>query len=117
MEEGKTTITTNRGLFGRFTFGLLMLCSMGLGATAGTLLIYQMDLPEVRALEAFRPNTVTELYGDDGQVVGSFALQRRVLLTYEQIPQILRDAVLAAEDHVEAADRRLVRIAERGGFF
>lgn len=75
-----------------------MLCSMGMGATAGTLFIYQMDLPEVRALEDFRPNTVTELYGDDGQVVGSFALQRRVLLTYEQIPQILRDAVLVAED-------------------
>ena len=87
-----------KGLFGRLTFGLLMLGSMGVGATAGTLFIYQMDLPEVRALEGFRPNTVTELYGDDGQVVGSFALQRRVLLTYEQIPAILRDAVLVAED-------------------
>jgi penicillin-binding protein 1A len=98
MAEMGTTIRTRQGLFGRLTFGLLLLCSMGVGATAGTLFVYQMDLPEVRALEGFRPNTVTELYGDDGQVVGSFALQRRVLLTYEQIPQVLRDAVLVAED-------------------
>lgn len=98
MSDESHRIRTRGKLFGRLTFGLLMLCSIGAGATAGTLFIYQMDLPEVRALEDFRPNTVTELYGDDGQVVGSFALQRRVLLSYEQIPQMLREAVLAAED-------------------
>ncbi len=46
----------------------------------------------------FRPDIVTELYADDGQVIGSFALQRRILLTYEQIPPVLKDAILTTED-------------------
>jgi penicillin-binding protein 1A len=99
MNGAETTLhLSDRRWFGRLTFGFLLLCSMGIGATAGTLFIYQMDLPEIRALEDYRPNTVTELYSDDGQVIGSFALQRRMLLTYDQIPPLLRDAVLVAED-------------------
>jgi penicillin-binding protein 1A len=69
-----------------------------IGIAAGLLFVYASDLPEVRALEDFRPNVVTELYSDDGQLIGSFALQRRVLLTYDQIPAVLRDAVIATED-------------------
>ena len=65
---------------------------------AGLLFVYSSDLPQIRALEDFQPDVVTELYADDGQVVGSFALQRRVLLTYEQIPPVLKDAILTTED-------------------
>ena len=41
---------------------------------------------------------VTELYADDGQSVGTFALQRRILLTYNQIPPVLHDAIVTTED-------------------
>lgn len=83
---------------GRIVFGFLIVCAMVAGAGAGLLFVYSSDLPEVRALEDFRPNVVTELYADDGQQIGSFALQRRVLLTYDQIPAVLKDAVLVTED-------------------
>lgn len=85
-------------LFGRLAFSFLLLCAVGLGAAAGLLFVYSRDLPEIRALENYRPNVVTELYADDGQSIGTFALQRRILLTYGQIPKILRDAILATED-------------------
>ena len=62
------------------------------------LFVYTSDLPEIRALEDYRPDTVTELYADDGQSIGTFALQRRILLTYEQIPKVLKDAILSTED-------------------
>jgi penicillin-binding protein 1A len=87
-----------RQVVGRLAFGLLLLASISIGALAGLLFVYSSDLPQVRALEDFRPNVVTELYADDGQIVGSFALQRRILLTYEQIPPVLRDAILTTED-------------------
>ncbi|MGC1604967.1 MAG: PBP1A family penicillin-binding protein, partial [Candidatus Acidiferrum sp.] len=45
-----------------------------------------------------RPTVVTEVYADDGQLVGSFALQRRILMTYEQCPKVLYNAVTAIED-------------------
>jgi len=87
-----------RKLFARIGFGFLILCAIATGAAAGLLFVYSSDLPEVRALEDFRPNVVTELYADDGQQIGSFALQRRMLLTYDQIPAVLRDAVIVTED-------------------
>jgi penicillin-binding protein 1A len=62
------------------------------------LFVYTGDLPEIHALEDYRPNVVTELYADDGQSIGTFALQRRILLTYQQIPKLLRDAILTTED-------------------
>jgi penicillin-binding protein 1A len=87
-----------QGLFRWVAYGVLLACAIGAGVVAGLLFVYRSDLPEVRALEDYRPNVVTELYGDDGQVVGSFALQRRILLSYEQIPQVLKDSVLVTED-------------------
>jgi penicillin-binding protein 1A len=62
------------------------------------LFVYASDLPEIRALETYRPNVVTEVYADDGQLVGSFALQRRILMTYEQCPKVLFNAVTSIED-------------------
>src|SRR5260370_18868737 len=85
-------------LIDRVALAFLLLCSIALGAGCGLLFVYASDLPEIRALETYRPNVVTEIYADDGQLVGSFALQRRVLMTYEQCPKMLYNAVTAIED-------------------
>jgi penicillin-binding protein 1A len=89
---------TGDTLFGRLAFSFLLVCAIALGAAVGLLFVYTSDLPEIRALEDYRPNVVTELYGDDGQAIGTFALQRRILVTYSQIPKVLKDAVLTTED-------------------
>ena len=85
-------------LIDRVALAFLLLCSIALGAACGLLFVYASDLPEIRALETYRPTVVTELYADDGQMVGSFALQRRILMTYEQAPRVLYNAVTAIED-------------------
>ena len=85
-------------LIDRVALAFLLLCSITLGAACGLLFVYASDLPEIRALETYRPDVVTEIYADDGQLVGSFALQRRILMTYEQCPKVLYNAVLAIED-------------------
>src|SRR5512137_1225351 len=85
-------------LIDRVALAFLLLCSITLGAACGLLFVYASDLPEIRALETYRPDVVTEIYADDGQLVGSFALQRRILMTYEQCPRILYNAVTAIED-------------------
>ncbi len=109
-------------------FAVLLLFSIIFGATGGLLFVYMSDLPEVRALEDYRPNVITELYADAGQQIGTFALQRRILLTWEQIPPVLRDAITSTEDQhffehwgvdlprvVEAAWRNIVRFRIREG--
>src|ERR1700728_3987632 len=83
---------------GRLAFAFLLCCAVAFGAAVGLLFVYSSDLPEIHALENYRPVIVTELYADDGQSVGTFALQRRILVTYNQIPPVLRDAIITTED-------------------
>lgn len=85
-------------MFGRLAFVFLLLCSILFGAAAGLLFVYGVDLPQIQALETYRPDVMTELYADDGTPIASFALERRILVTYDQIPAVLRDAILSTED-------------------
>src|SRR5579863_7835779 len=87
-----------RKLVGRVLFGLLVLVAALVGATAGLLLVYSTDLPQVEELEHFRPDSITELYDGQGRIIGSFALQRRVVASYNDYPQVLRDALISIED-------------------
>jgi len=79
-------------------FGLLVLASSAFGALAGLLFVYSTDLPQVEELERYRPSSITELYDDRGRVIGSFALQRRVIASYNDFPKALREAVISTED-------------------
>src|ERR1041384_7665805 len=85
-------------MVGRLVIGLLVLVSALIGATAGLLLVYSTDLPQVGQLEHYRPSSITELYDDQGRTVGSFALQRRVVASYDDYPQVLRQALISIED-------------------
>src|SRR5262249_34541753 len=85
-------------LAGRVVFGVLLLVSAFLGAMAGLLMVYSTDLPQVSDLERYHPSTITELYDDQKRQIGSFALQRRVLASYDDFPRVLRDAILSTED-------------------
>ncbi len=93
-----TVEIAGRKLVGRVLFGLLVLLSAAVGAAAGLILVYSTDLPQVEALERYRPSSVTELYDDHGRVIGNFALQRRVIATYDDYPPVLRDALTSIED-------------------
>ena len=70
-----------RKVVGRVAFSLLLLGAIAVGGVAGLLFVDSSDLPQIRALEDFQPDVVTELYADDGQVIGNFALQRLALRT------------------------------------
>ncbi len=90
--------TSGRRIFGQLAFLVLLLLAAGVGALAGLVFIYSANLPQVHALLDYRPDVMTEIYADDRTVIGSFALERRVIVTYDQIPPVLRDAVLSIED-------------------
>jgi penicillin-binding protein 1A len=89
---------SGRKVMGRVLFGLLVLFSALVGASAGLLLVYSTDLPQVEELEHYRPSSITELYDDQGRIIGSFALQRRVVANYEDFPAVLREALISIED-------------------
>lgn len=81
------------------TYGLLVVLVAITGAAGGLIFGYGFDLPQVKELQEVRPNVVSYVYADDGRVVGQFALERRILVSYEQIPKTVKEALLAAEDN------------------
>ena len=97
-EELPPVEIAGRKVMGRVVFGVLVLISALVGAGAGLLLVYTTDLPQVEALEAYRPSSITELYDDHGRVIGSFALQRRVVAGYDDFAPVLREALVSIED-------------------
>src|SRR6266566_4848026 len=98
LEETASVDSSRKKLVGRFVFGLLVLLSALAGALGGLLLVYSTDLPQVEQLETYRPISTTELYDVQGRTIGTFALQRRVVASYQDFPQVLRDALISTED-------------------
>lgn len=83
---------------GRVAFAVLLLLAVTTGSLSGLMLIYSVDLPQIHDLERYRPSTTTDLYDRKGRVIGSFALERRVVVGYDGFAPILREAVISIED-------------------
>lgn len=77
---------------------LPVLLAAGLGVGAGWATSRLIRVPKVEQLASYRPDIVTEIRGADGSIVARFAIERRFLITRNQIPDVLVKAVLAAED-------------------
>src|SRR5437867_3515431 len=76
---------------------LFILAAM-LGILSGVMFAYAGDLPQVSALDHYTPSTITRIYSANAQVIGEFATQRRVVVGYDDINPLLRQAIVATED-------------------
>jgi penicillin-binding protein 1A len=69
-----------------------------LGIFSGVFFAYAGDLPQIAALDDYTPGTITRVYAAGGEVIGEFATERRVIITYGDISPKLRQAIISAED-------------------
>ena len=69
-----------------------------LGAASGALFANSPDLPVITELDDYAPQTITRVHDRRGEVIGEFATQRRMVVEYDDIPDVLRHAIIAAED-------------------
>src|SRR5882724_3305555 len=76
----------------------LFIVTAMLGILSGVMFAYAGDLPQVSALDNYSPSTITRIYASGGQVIGEFATQRRVIVGYDDINPLLRQAIIATED-------------------
>ena len=73
-------------------------------ALAGIVIIFayvfylSIDLPSIEQLENYDPDLVTQIYSADGVLLNELYFEKRVFVELEQIPQHMRDAVVAKED-------------------
>jgi penicillin-binding protein 1A len=85
-------------LAGKRALIILVSLSIITGSLAGLMLVYSVDLPQIHDLERYRPSTTTDLYDQKGRNIGSFALERRIIVNYNDFAPVLREAVLSIED-------------------
>jgi penicillin-binding protein 1A len=87
-----------RKLTGKLALTLLLALAAIAGSLAGLTLVYSVNLPQIDDLEHYRPSTTTDLYDRKGRVIGSFALERREVVNYDDFAPVLRQAVVSIED-------------------
>jgi penicillin-binding protein 1A len=79
------------GLAGAALLGLLMVIGVALA-------VAYPNLPEISSLTDYRPKLPMRIYSADGVLVGEFGEERRNFMPIGEMPQVMKDAVLAAED-------------------
>ena len=90
-------------LLRRFWLPAVLLLALAAGGLTGIIAAYELNYSraanEVAALATYRPSVVTRVYADDGEtVIGEFALEKRIPLKYDEIPPLVKNAILAVED-------------------
>ena len=89
--------------FVRFSlaFGLIVTMICGVAATGAGLYYYQkvaVELPNVNTLRKNKPSLVTRVFDQSGSLLREFYVERRFLVTLDQIPDVVIQAILATED-------------------
>ncbi|UCC39295.1 MAG: PBP1A family penicillin-binding protein [Candidatus Aminicenantes bacterium] len=79
-------------------FIILFSSACALGTMLGTYVAIRQNLPSISDLEGYEPGIITYIFSDEGQVIGEYALQKRIEIPYEEIPEILKAAIIATED-------------------
>ena len=69
-----------------------------LGVLSGVMFAYAGDLPQISALDNYAPSTTTRVYASNGETLAEFAIERRLIVGYDDIAPQLRQAIISAED-------------------
>ena len=69
-----------------------------LGGLAGVGAGALIQMPRVDSIADFQPALITQLFDTESERFATFARERRILLTDEELPELVRQAVLASED-------------------
>ncbi len=64
----------------------------------GVYLYFSIGLPKLTRLSDYQPPLVSRVYNTQGELIAEYADEHRILTPFNEIPQRLRDAFLAAED-------------------
>lgn len=81
-------------IFSWITIGVV-LASLIIGAV---LFMYGRDLPDHERLASYEPATISRVYSIEGRVMDEFARERRMYTPIDEIPDIVKQAFISAED-------------------
>ncbi len=70
----------------------------GLGVFAAVVWHYGRDLPDHESLAKYEPSVISRVYDRDGRIVAEYFDERRVFAPIDEIPPIVKQAFVSAED-------------------
>ncbi|MCL4558409.1 MAG: PBP1A family penicillin-binding protein [Deltaproteobacteria bacterium] len=72
--------------------------ALGIVVAVGAYFYIISDIPQINTITDYKPSVVTNVYGDDGSIIGQFFIQRRVPVSIDQMSKYVPQAFIAAED-------------------
>ncbi|MFC1532637.1 penicillin-binding protein 1A [Thermodesulfobacteriota bacterium] len=83
----------------RFSIWSTVIIVIFIAATGAFLFyIWSSNLPYIGSLREYNPPIITEIFSEDGHVIGRFWNEKRIVISLEQVPKHLINAFVAAED-------------------
>lgn len=76
----------------------VILALVALGGSVALYYVFTSDLPNLETLKDYRPRLSTQVFDDTGELIGTLFLEKRELVPLEEVPEVMRLAVIAAED-------------------
>ncbi len=64
----------------------------------GIFWVYSRDLPSHETLAQYSPKTISRIYSAEGQLIDEFAEERRIFVPIDEIPDLVKQAFVSAED-------------------
>ena len=77
-------------------FAVLVLAGLGTGAYF--YYIWSSNLPFIGSVKEYRPPVITEIFSDNGEIIGRFWEEKRTVIPLNQVPKQVIQAFVAAED-------------------
>ena len=74
------------------------LIAMAVAMAAVVLILIYPNLPSLEILTDYRPKIPLRVYTADGHLIGEFGEERRAFVRIQEVPDIMKQAILAAED-------------------
>ncbi|MEM7422601.1 MAG: PBP1A family penicillin-binding protein [Pseudomonadota bacterium] len=77
---------------------LSLMMIFGFIGLAGVMRIYASDLPSHDELRNYQPKMLSRVYSGEGKIVAEFARERRVFVPIDEVPDLVKQAFISAED-------------------
>ena len=90
-----------RGIMSFFgsIFSLITLVILMIALSIGAIfVVYGKDLPSHESLANYTPPTISRIYSTEGRIIDEFAKERRLFTPAEEIPEMIKQAFISAED-------------------
>jgi penicillin-binding protein 1A len=68
------------------------------GVAALTVVLLWPNLPSLEVLTDYRPKIPLRVYSAEGELIGEFGEEKRAVVKIQDVPQVMKAAILAAED-------------------